>query len=132
MQMLKVVNGAKRASPIRSGRPAASSLAILAIRTEDAVGLIETIRGILPTGSLILTGCRETWPSIAGGAAEDGLTTRQLEILARLRDGLSNKEIGRAVDLSHFTVRNHVSQLLRHFQVATRNDLIALFDDCDI
>ena len=41
------------------------------------------------------------------------LTDRQREILDYLLGGLSNKEIGRKLGLSHFTVRNHVSNILR-------------------
>lgn len=41
------------------------------------------------------------------------LTDRQREILDYLLHGLSNKEIGRKLGLSHFTVRNHVSNILR-------------------
>lgn len=41
------------------------------------------------------------------------LTHRQREILNYLLNGLSNKEIGRKLGLSHFTVRNHVSNILR-------------------
>lgn len=41
------------------------------------------------------------------------LTDRQREIMDYLLHGLSNKEIGRKLGLSHFTVRNHVSNILR-------------------
>ena len=41
------------------------------------------------------------------------LTDRQREIMDYLLRGLSNKEIGRKLGLSHFTVRNHVSNILR-------------------
>ncbi|MBU0824910.1 MAG: LuxR C-terminal-related transcriptional regulator [Alphaproteobacteria bacterium] len=41
------------------------------------------------------------------------LTVRQREIMGYLLRGLSNKEIGRKLGLSHFTVRNHVSNILR-------------------
>ena len=41
------------------------------------------------------------------------LTDRQQEIMDYLLCGLSNKEIGRKLGLSHFTVRNHVSNILR-------------------
>lgn len=45
--------------------------------------------------------------------ARSPLTDRQREILDYLLHGLSNKEIGRKLGLSHFTVRNHVSNILR-------------------
>jgi DNA-binding NarL/FixJ family response regulator len=51
------------------------------------------------------------------------LTQRQREILSLIKAGQSNKEIGRALALSHFTVRNHVSLLLRILRVHSRSEL---------
>ncbi|MBR0781072.1 response regulator transcription factor [Bradyrhizobium iriomotense] len=53
------------------------------------------------------------------------LTTRQRDILGLLALGLSNKEIGRKLSLSHFTVRNHISQVMRLLDVSTRQEVIA-------
>jgi DNA-binding NarL/FixJ family response regulator len=51
------------------------------------------------------------------------LTDRQREILALIAQGKSNKEIGRSLELSHFTIRNHVSLLFRIFKVQSRAEL---------
>jgi DNA-binding NarL/FixJ family response regulator len=51
------------------------------------------------------------------------LTKRQREILLLLRDGHSNKEIGRKLALSPFTVRNHISLLMRVLRVRSRFEL---------
>lgn len=48
------------------------------------------------------------------------MTARQRQILQLLAAGMSNKDIGRRLGLSHFTVRNHVSQLLRLLGVSSR------------
>lgn len=48
------------------------------------------------------------------------LTPRQIEILKLLRHGLSNKEIARELDLSPFTVRSHVSALMKNLGVSNR------------
>jgi DNA-binding NarL/FixJ family response regulator len=53
------------------------------------------------------------------------LTQRQREILELLRIGKSNKEIGRALALSHFTVRNHISLLMRILKAHSRHELAA-------
>jgi len=51
------------------------------------------------------------------------LTLRQREILDFLLNGLSNKEIGRKLGLSHFTVRNHVSNILRILNFPCRREM---------
>ncbi len=48
------------------------------------------------------------------------LTPRQEEVLYLLMDGFSNKDISRNLDLSEETVKNHVSAILRGFDVQTR------------
>ena len=56
-------------------------------------------------------------PADADGAA---LTARQREVLRLLGAGLSNKEIARALGISPFTARMHVSAVLHALGVNTR------------
>ncbi|MDO9160329.1 MAG: response regulator transcription factor [Burkholderiaceae bacterium] len=53
------------------------------------------------------------------------LTPRQEEVLHLLMGGSSNKDIGRALNVSEETVKNHVSGLLRAFGVQTRSKVVA-------
>ncbi|MBU3059292.1 LuxR C-terminal-related transcriptional regulator [Pseudomonas indica] len=53
------------------------------------------------------------------------LTPRQRDVLRLVADGLSNKEIARKLEISPFTVRIHVSSLLRALNVGTRSALAA-------
>jgi two-component system nitrate/nitrite response regulator NarL len=49
-----------------------------------------------------------------------GLSARELSVLHRLRDGLSNKEIARALGITDATVKVHVKAILRKAQVRNR------------
>lgn len=53
-------------------------------------------------------------------------SVRQKEILKLLSEGRTNKEIARALDLSPFTVRNHLSRIMQAMGVSKRSDLVAL------
>lgn len=52
--------------------------------------------------------------------AFSGLTGQELRVLALLAQGMSNKEIGRAMDLREKTVRNYVSMILGKLGLASR------------
>lgn len=103
---------------------------LLAIRAHDADDILARVRHMLPEGSLLYAR-RETAgaPDFAIARALSALTGRQRDILRLLMHDLSNKEIGRRLALSHFTVRNHVSQLLRLLNVPSRKVAIALLND---
>ena len=50
----------------------------------------------------------------------DALSPRELEILRGIAHGASNKEIGRNLGIAEATVKNHVQQVLRKLNVASR------------
>jgi DNA-binding NarL/FixJ family response regulator len=59
---------------------------------------------------------------IAG--ADLGLTDRQLDVLALLMQGKSNKAICRALDLAEPTVKNHVTAILRTLDATNRTEAV--------
>jgi two-component system nitrate/nitrite response regulator NarL len=56
------------------------------------------------------------------------LTGRQIDVLRLLREGRSNKEIGRKLGLSEKTVKVHVTALFRALNVANRIQAAAMAD----
>ena len=53
-----------------------------------------------------------------------GLTPREKDILELIASGLGNKEIARQLDISIFTVKNHVHNILEKLQVHYRREAI--------
>ena len=52
------------------------------------------------------------------------LTAREREVAARVLDGMTSKEIGRALDISHRTVEIYRARLMRKYKASTTADLV--------
>jgi DNA-binding NarL/FixJ family response regulator len=65
-------------------------------------------------------------PAHTVGNADFGLTPREFETLRWLVRGLPTKSIASRMGLEDITVRKYVSQLLAHFNVRRRTELIVL------
>lgn len=52
------------------------------------------------------------------------LTAREREVAARLLDGMTSKEIGRALDISYRTVEIYRARLMRKYGASTAADLV--------
>ncbi len=65
--------------------------------------------------------------SAATGVAAAGLSAREIEVLARIAAGDSNKLIARAFDLSLHTVKRHVANILGKLGVETRGQAAAWY-----
>jgi len=74
----------------------------------------------LPTEVLAALGLPDQPPT----GTPPQLTSRQQDVLTQLLDGRSNKDIGELLQLSDETVKNHVSALLRAFDVQTRTQVV--------
>jgi DNA-binding NarL/FixJ family response regulator len=55
---------------------------------------------------------------------ETGLSDRQLDVLALMMQGKSNKVICRALNLAEPTVKNHVTAILRALKVSNRTEAV--------
>jgi DNA-binding NarL/FixJ family response regulator len=53
-----------------------------------------------------------------------GLTERQLDVLALMMQGKSNKGISRALDMAEPTVKNHITAILRVLKVTNRTEAV--------
>ena len=63
--------------------------------------------------------------AVFAAVAALGITSREMDVLILVADGLSNAEIGARLFLSPRTVETHVTSLTRKAQVATRIQLVA-------
>lgn len=54
------------------------------------------------------------------------LTARQLQLIRLVAKGLTNKEIAASLNLSEFTVKNHLRRIMRHVEADDRHEAVAL------
>ena len=71
---------------------------------------------------LLIAGSRPRRPRLSG---VDALTTNEHRVAAMAADGLSNREIARALYVSHKTVEKHLTSAYRKLGIAAREDLAA-------
>lgn len=83
-------------------------------------------------GSMVVGGARyvvlsasPAAPRAAPGALSEVLTRREVEIAWRIAAGDSNKDIGRSLGISHFTVREHVRRICHKLGVRSRSCVAA-------
>lgn len=71
-------------------------------------------------------------PAVASVSASRGalgtLTSRELQVLACVRDGMRNAEIGQALSISALTAKNHVQNILRKLEASSRAHAVAKAD----
>ena len=62
-------------------------------------------------------------PAKLGKAVREDFTNRELEILRELTTGKSNPEIAQALDISEYTVKTHMRNLLQKTELSSRTEL---------
>ena len=70
----------------------------------------------------------ERWSSkgIYSTGATSRLTHRQVQLMNMVADGLSNKEIATSLNLSQYTVKNHVRRVMRQVAATNRHEAVEL------
>ena len=59
---------------------------------------------------------------------EHGLSEREIEIMDWVRKGKTNQEIGSILDISSFTVKNHLQRIFKKLDAYNRTQAVAKFD----
>ncbi len=77
-------------------------------------------------------GVRTRAQLVDGPLETAGLTRREREIVAHLRTGLTNREIGGALGISVNTVRNTLARLFEKVGVSTRSELMGVLAVTDV
>lgn len=56
----------------------------------------------------------------------DGLSAREVEVIQRVAEGRSNKDIGDALNLSALTVKSHLARIARKLGTGDRAEMVAI------
>ncbi len=90
-----------------------------AARAEIVEGIRQVAAGHLHFPEAIAT-------RLALRESRTGLSPRERDILAMIAKGLTNKEIARALQISQFTVRNHVIHILEKLEASDRTEAVSI------
>jgi two-component system, NarL family, response regulator YdfI len=92
---------------------------------EEIEGAIQAVNtglvAITPAGSAVLLG----EPRAPGEALREPLSDRELEVLNRIAEGLSNKIIAYRLEISEHTVKTHVTAILAKLGASSRTEAVA-------
>lgn len=95
----------------------------------SAADLVEAIRAI-HAGEKIFSD--EVKRKLAENSADGHLTAREIEVLELVRQGFTNDEIGRLLDISERTARAHISNLKEKLHASDRAAAVARGFECGI
>lgn len=70
-----------------------------------------------------------TAPTLINSLIKSGLSTREIEILEWVRSGKTNIEIGMILDISSFTVKNHLQRIFRKINVSNRAQAVGKLEE---
>jgi DNA-binding NarL/FixJ family response regulator len=111
------------------------------LKNASATDLLDAVRSVAQGEAACPTKfCKVLFKTVAAGAAEekDGrgtssfeLTQRQRQLMSLVAMGLSNKEIAANLNLSEFTVKNHIYRVMKQVDAQSRHEAVTLIRDAD-
>lgn len=115
-----VSRGAPDASPPRA---AAGEMPARVLRDVTPEGLRSAVRALAASGPAAAsgTGGEREEPREPGEAP--AITPREMEVIARVAEGLSNREIAGRLGIREQTVKNHLGRIMRKLGVSSRLEL---------
>lgn len=107
-------------------------------KTGSAESMLEGLRTVLAGGIYVSPRLTMAMPepeqksTAAATAVLAQLTPRQVDVLAMLRKGKANKEIGRELNLAEITVKMHVTAILKALGVQNRTQAAIMAEQMEL
>jgi len=111
------------------------------LKNASATDLLEAVRTVAQGEAACPTKfCKVLFKTVASGAADEKysrataqfeLTQRQRQLMSLVAMGLSNKEIAANLNLSEFTVKNHIYRVMKQVDAQSRHEAVTLIRNCD-
>lgn len=123
-----VVTDATSVVDLREGVTAGADSFLLSDSTAEelAAGVLATARGERAVSPAVAMQLASAWhEDPRARSATQHLTPRELEVVTRLADGMTNQQIGEALGLSARTVKTHVQNILGKLEAPDRTGAVA-------
>lgn len=113
------------ATPASAGSARAAGARGILARSVDGAQLAAAT-GAVVQGLLVFSEDMAVQPAAAtgDGASVEPLSPRELDVLRRMAEGLSNKQIARDLDISEHTVKFHVNAVLGKLGAQSRTEAV--------
>lgn len=123
-----VVTDATSVVDLREGVTAGADSFLLSDSTPEelAAGVVATARGDRAVSPAVAMQLASAWhEDPRARSAQQHLTPRELEVVTRLADGMTNQQIGEALGLSARTIKTHVQNVLGKLDAPDRTGAVA-------
>jgi DNA-binding NarL/FixJ family response regulator len=93
------------------------------LKSATGESLIPAIRSVAAGGRWIP---QEVAHRLSSRNSYETLTARELEVLNEIAKGLANKQIASALDITEYTVKDHLKNILAKLRVADRTEAVSV------